>query len=219
MTVLVIPADDMTPIRAPVNAEQASAEDLLNNVIQPIANQLEWTRQRIPGVQDSREITLSVKGIARGDSWSESVDYKPFMLAQNASVAQSLDYALWIPIHDAIPTGCRISSFGVRVMANASHPSSLPESMPRLILGEVAKLGGATTGLNNFVDVYDTSTTVADYKLMHSIHLSLPGGGWTSTFQVNTLSNEYYLILRNEYGNNSTNGLRVYSAWINVVPV
>lgn len=214
MTTLITPWSERTPIYAPVNGETADAADLIASTIQPVADQLKWTQDRLRGIGSGMEIPLNITNFAtRGNAWLPFVDHRPCIQAQSASQVNDTDYALWIPLHDVLPVACRISAFGCRVKGLTGRPSSLPYGMPRIMLVTMDRLSIGSSW--NFADQIDTSETIAEYTSDHSIQRSFAQANW---YPANSLQYETWFALCGEYGANSTNGLLIFNAFITVEP-
>lgn len=213
MTIPVTGSVARSVISAPSNTGLAESGALIVSTIQPIANNFEWQRSRIPGGANLHrmDVPLEIGSRAAVPVWTDSVGSAVVMYWAQS---QNANNALMFDITQALPHTCSITGYGAVIAPSAGHvglPTSPTVTLVRRSMLSLPDVPWTILGTSS-----DSSASVAAYQTPHLVGVS---GLTEFSFPVSkSVAYRWGLSIVGETGANYVGGLMVLSVYFEVGP-
>lgn len=207
--VLITPSATRSDIYVPGNTDLAESGSFSTTTVQPIANNLEWHRSRIPGCATlhRRDVALNTGFRAATSVWGSGVSS-----ADVEYWVQNLDaaYGLTFDVTGVVPHTCTITGYGAAIAPNGPH-SDLPALKPTVELMRRPLTALPSVAWTTLSLATDPAATVAIYDAAHLV------GSSGASFAANkAVAYRWAVRIVGETGTNFRAGLTVLAVWIEV---
>ena len=201
-------------LQGPLSGEPGSAANLIRQLIQPVANKVEFlrayinqTRECIAGLTKPRVIGISLECGSAGSGWTKLRDTTTGRVMWRQSSAPVSGEWLMFEITPYLPDYGEIVEIGGEFYAADGH-SELPT-----VFASVAIKRASRQSLSNELVLgtkkFDSSSSVASYESLHPIKSN-------HAVQIDTFSERYYFTVEGEAGASYKAGFTVVGLYVKV---
>ena len=228
MPVNVNGTPDDSQIQGPLSREAGSAAALIRQMIQPVANKIEFirsyvnqTRDAILGLTRPHVIGINLDCGSATTHWTKRFDGESGRVAwvDLGELPISGNQQLQFEITPYLPDAGKIIELGGEFVAASGH-SALPAdaAKPRIEIRRV--LRGASTAIigNQYLNIADTAATLAAYESVHPIAIAADLTFNTVPYApIDTSQYRYYIRVFGEQGSSYKEGFTVNGLYVKVI--